>query len=812
MIQTAHRILNNLLRIIKVTLTTGWISILIIGIIVFLLTQMEQGSALLVSLLNSPGNMFLFMILIIALLLVIGHYPIYLMMWRRDHSVYRTYEAHKQPVAWNMKEIWGGLGWISFREENEKRSNTFLFRQVNYVRGVLGLTFILCLSIILNHAIKAYIYEDFPNFWVSGIIFGLLLIIHTSLHNNRFRILALPGPYAIMHRSIFFLFWGATVTAVGAIISSIAFEQGWNSFTFIFFILHWAFIGLLYCLFKNFRSELKFIPYLWPISNLGHHLTFIKFSAFLGLLAFSIFFLSQFTTLFHPLVILLSFLHLIYGVFIVILKHRFYYISNPYLRRHKFARFFFLYLTPVLAPLAIGLIFIAGKLGNDLHLLPGTEKKESISLEEFKQRFYSHIDTTSITDSTLYFIASYGGGLKANAWNLMVLDSLSQFQGQNILNQTVAMSGVSGGALGQHFHASLESQDWSRNQKQAIIDEIARSNMLSLDIAWLLGYDLVREAIPFASFSHPDRAGKAMETYAKILRDSAILTTAYQEYWADLFQKQYYPIQMTNAAGTHQRRGIACSVELDDFPNVFPNADNLCDLGENQSLSYAEAVSSSHRFPVFSPAAKIEGKGHYVDGGYFENSGMLTLLDLFMYLQKDPQWVSYFKNWTIAFVQIRNDKQAFLRSRLNINEIEISETGESKELFSILTALNSTRHLPMYIEDRLQSLPMENFTFSAIDLPYRLSSEEVEEVLKAKEFHPQSQFLVDSIIAEANAEIKGALSNHPYPEWGTIEPPLARFLSQPAVNYMQIMLKHDTLLFSDFQSSRHRQKPIAQDQ
>lgn len=803
MIQTTLRILNNLLRIIKVTLTTGWISILIIGIVVFLLTQMEQGSALLVSLLNSPGNIFLFMILIIALLLVIGHYPIYLMMWRRDHSVYRTYEAHEQPVSWNMEEIWGGMGWISFREENEKRSNTFLFRQVNYVRGVLGLTFILCLSIILNHAVKAYIYDDFPNFWVSAIIFGILLIAQTALHHNKYRILALPGSYALMHRSVFFLFWGATASAIGAVISSIAFEQGWNAYTFIFFILHWVFVGLLYCLFKNFRSELKFIPYLWPVSQLGHHLTFIKFNTLLGAIAFCIFFLSQFTTIFHPLVILLSFLHLIYGVFIVILKHRFFYISNPNLHKRKFTRLFFLYLTPVLAPLLIGLIFISGNLGNELHLLRGTERGEAISIDQFKEQFYTHIDTTEITDSTLYFIASYGGGLKANAWNLMVLDSLSQFQGQNILNQTVAMSGVSGGALGQHFHASLEARNLNPEQKKFIIDEIARANMLSLDIAWLLGYDLMREAIPFARFDHPDRAGKTMETYARILRDSAILSTAYQTYWANLFQKKYYPIQMANAAGTHQRRGVACSVELPNFASVFPNSDNLCELADNKTLTYAEAVSSSHRFPIFSPAAKIEGKGHYVDGGYFENSGMLSLLDLFTYLQKDPAWVSYFENWTMAFVQIRNDKNAFLRSRLKVNEIEISETRESKELFAILSALNSIRHLPMYIEDRLQSLPFENITFSAIDLPYRLSTEGVKDVLKAKHIHPNSKFLVDSIILGANAEIEDALSHHPNPDWGTIEPPLARFLSQPAVNYMEIMLKYDTVLFSDFQSCRH---------
>jgi len=747
-------------------------------------------------------NMFLFMVLIIALLLVIGHYPIYLMMWRRDHSVYRTYEESLQPVSWNMEEIAGGLGWISFLEEDEKRSNTFLFRQVNYVRGILGLSFIFCLSLILNHAIQAYIYPTYKSIWISLLIFFLFIILHSFLNYYKYRIYAFPRSYALMINSILVLFWGATLFAGGALISAIWLDQGWNPYTFTFFILHWLCVGLLYCFFKNFRDELKYIKQLWPISLLGQHLTYIKFNSALGFLALCIFLLSQFTTFIHPLVILISFLHLVYGLFIVILKHRFYYISKSGMRKHKFARIVFLYFTPIALPVLIALTIFAGTWGNDLHLLQGTNKEESMELQSFKSQFYTHIDSLEVSDSTLYFIASYGGGLKANAWNLMVLDSLSNFEGQNILKQTVAMSGVSGGALGQHFHTSLERQGKSSLEKNEIIRRIAQANMLSLDIAWLLGYDFIRERLPFKSFSHPDRAMKAMETYAQILQDSSMILEGYQSYWSALFEEKYYPIQITNAAGINQRRGIACSVELNDFSQVFPNSDNLCDLPRDRTLTFAEALSTSHRFPILSPAAKVQSKGHYVDGGYFENSGMMSLLDLFVYLNQDTAWTSNFKGWTMAFVQIRNDKKAYLRSKLNINKVEITEVEERNELYSIIDAFNSTRHLPMYIEERMESFPFKHITFSAIDLPYYLNNDQVENILKAQEIAPASQIRIDSIILKANLEIRDALSNHPNPDWGTIEPPLGRFLSQPAVEYMKTIIKYDDQLFSDFQSCR----------
>jgi hypothetical protein len=798
MVESLLKILNNLLRILKVTVATGWISLLIIGLIALLLTQLEQGSALLVSLLDSPGNLLLFMLLILALLLVIGHYPIYLMMWRRDHSVYRTYEEEDQPVRWDMEEIWGGLGWITFKEVNEKRSNTFLFRQVNYFRGVLGLLFILCLSIILNHAVKAYIFFDFPNFWVSGILFFLLFSAHSLMYYHKWRIIAFPGSYRVMHRSAFILFWMTTLTAVGAIVAAGWPEQGWNAYTFFLFTLHWLCLGLLYCVFKNFRAELKEINYLWPLSLMGHDKNYIVFNSILGLSALFIVILSQFLLIFHPLVILLAFLHLIYGIFVVILKHRFFYISNPFHPRRRITRLIFLYVMPAVLPALLLLHYISGQVGNDLHLLRGTEIGQRLSLNEFKESFYHHIDTLAPTDSTLYFIASYGGGLKANAWNLMVLDSLSHFQGKNILDQTVAMSGVSGGALGQHFHAALVKQPLSRSKKKDIIYDISRANMLSRDLAWLLGFDFLRELIPLGTFRRPDRAGEAMKQYAGLVGDPEMLKTGYQSYWAELFQSQYYPIQIGNSAGTHQRRGVACSVTLSDFSSTFPNADNLCELPENRTLTYSEAISATHRFPILSPAAKIQGKGHFVDGGYYENSGMLSLLDMYLELLRDANWRTRFRDWNVAFVQIRNDKSAYLRSQFNIDTLVVGRTRESGELRSILSTVTSIQHLPLYIESRLQTQTLHNLKFSAIDLPYRLSKERLHEVMRAEYLERSSQILRDSIILRVNTQIEGALAQHPNADWNTIEPPLARYLSQPAVDYMRVMLRNDTTLFKSF--------------
>jgi hypothetical protein len=63
--------------------------------------------------------------------------------------------------------------------------------------------------------------------------------------------------------------------------------------------------------------------------------------------------------------------------------------------------------------------------------------------------------------------------------------------------------------------------------------------------------------------------------------------------------------------------------------------DALSGGGESRTVSLATAAHASARFPYISPAGRV-ARRHVVDGGYFENSGAATGLQLLAALARQP--------------------------------------------------------------------------------------------------------------------------------------------------------------------------------
>ena len=72
-------------------------------------------------------------------------------------------------------------------------------------------------------------------------------------------------------------------------------------------------------------------------------------------------------------------------------------------------------------------------------------------------------------------------------------------------------------------------------------------------------------------------------------------------------------------------------------PKVIPGSTNILKLDLHKTLPFMEAISMTERFPLFSATATIEGLGHFIDGGYFENSGLLSLMNFRDYAKKNIQ-------------------------------------------------------------------------------------------------------------------------------------------------------------------------------
>ncbi|NND35071.1 MAG: patatin-like phospholipase family protein [Saprospiraceae bacterium] len=522
------------------------------------------------------------------------------------------------------------------------------------------------------------------------------------------------------------------------------------------------------------------------------------------------------------LVVLLAFSLILFGLVIVPLKHYMLYtfldgeekeqivrakiqaneyeVQDPHLK-YPLTKNMFKTIVPIALVMLLVYSLILGQVGNGLHALPEQEETSSTTWNgEYRNQLIEQIEA----EDTLYFIASYGGGLKANIWNLLILDTLFNSNGAfQIMDKTLAMSGVSGGALGQAFYLSL----LDRRDSRKIIRNVGASDFLSGDISFLLGFDLLRELVPFrADFQTRDRSGCSMERYASLFSDSTMTEVPFQAYWRNKYLacNRRLPVLIANTMGTNHKRGIACSIDFERvFPDVFPNSIDILDLPGAKTLSYTDAVSTSNRFPVISPAAKIISRGHFVDGGYFENSGLLSLVDYYDFLRRDRLIDSLLNNRTIIFIQINNgrrswvkhDAQDLMNKALELED-QYSNVRESAELNSVIGTITSLDDLPEYVLARLEkhAKDLPQIKVVQILLPYRYDIDYVKSLLQKT---PANILELGAKADKNNAELQEVLSQtNGYHHPSIVEPVTARVLTQAPVDYMEVIMQKGGVLDS----------------
>ena len=86
-----------------------------------------------------------------------------------------------------------------------------------------------------------------------------------------------------------------------------------------------------------------------------------------------------------------------------------------------------------------------------------------------------------IEEDRVFFVSSYGGGLKANAWTLNVLQRIQEETNYKFLNQTVSLSGASGGSLGLAVYTGLYAEYGTQNELlREKIDAISKEDYATL--------------------------------------------------------------------------------------------------------------------------------------------------------------------------------------------------------------------------------------------------------------------------------------------------------------------------------------------
>ena len=426
---------------------------------------------------------------------------------------------------------------------------------------------------------------------------------------------------------------------------------------------------------------------------------------------------------------------------------------------------------------------------NDLHKLPLLKNGTFVTKGEFVDNI--RIDSTQ---NGYFALATYGGGLKANVWTMNILHELrSRKHGDKLFQSLLCASGASGGTLGIGCYTMINShtdvEDGAIQRKY--IDSISRMNALSSDISGWLWKDLIREILPNGLIWNDgnDRAHESMLNYS--LRGESdsgtIVKETFREYWRKVYDRKdhFYPAIIVNTTPTRSRYGVACSVEgFDRFPIMIDILDH-----EDKSLSFGGAISTSNRFPLFSPAARIEGKGHFVDGGMFENSGLMNALSFYQELQTELKENQ--QRDSLFVINIMNDQTNFILNIASIaDEMKDHNAIEpySAEWSAIGLGLAAQERMPYFFREKIQNDPKT--ILLTINMPFIITEDNVK-----KAYHTTADLpsRVKVEIKSENMKIIQALQEHDlydYENWGIVEPPLGRLMSLPAVEYQKAMIKN----------------------
>lgn len=351
-------------------------------------------------------------------------------------------------------------------------------------------------------------------------------------------------------------------------------------------------------------------------------------------------------------------------------------------------------------------------------------KTPQITFYDYTQKWISkHIQTQQ--NDTIYpiFIAAEGGALRTGCFSAMMLASI-QDSFPKFKNNIFCFSSVSGGSLGVSFFNSLCQQNINNGAYKDTTRHFFEYDFLApvtgklvfgepFNWSWIRNIRMCDRSIFL------EKAWEASWRNNK-LKDEDMFNIGFK---TNFYNHKDMPTQFINSTEVeYGRRTIISNVKIDS--SIFIDARDLFGLLKfNEDIKLSTAISLSARFPLISPAGAYGSRKnlsrHFVDGGYYENKGDLTLLEALKFVMNN------FKSYKIKPIVLQlsfdeehneetqgisflNETQEIIMAMYNTR---IGRTRQAnKELQSYVKAING-----LYIEYSLNQsankVPM-NWTLS----------------------------------------------------------------------------------------------------
>ncbi len=215
-------------------------------------------------------------------------------------------------------------------------------------------------------------------------------------------------------------------------------------------------------------------------------------------------------------------------------------------------------------------------------------------------------------------IATAGGGIQAAAWTTHVLSRLDQLTQNEFRKHVAVISSVSGGSVGALYFGAY----FDNPQRAA---EMAKLSSLD-EIAWgWINPDIRRVffPVPFFFDQAVDRGWALERSWEQRIPEKDTMLSD----WAVRAAREDFPAFIFNATGIESGRIVTFSTS--DFPSGEERDRNILLSKQPRDLRVSTAARLSASFPYVAPAARADrgGQEHFVDGGYADNYGVLSLIE-----------------------------------------------------------------------------------------------------------------------------------------------------------------------------------------
>ncbi len=382
-------------------------------------------------------------------------------------------------------------------------------------------------------------------------------------------------------------------------------------------------------------------------------------------------------------------------------------------------------------------------------------------------------------------VAAAGGGSQAAAWTTKVMSELAAQipntpgERDGFTDNLALISGVSGGSVGALFVGAalsgkldddLRNQPSDRFSYDAVCDRtvprrphtpLALASLLTRqsgidDVAWaLVNPDVWHVLQPFFRDQIMDR-GWALE---RSIEERTHLQETYLSDWAALAKDPEHPFPAFIFNATSAEAGWPVALSSTGFPSSrnlrarTRKVQNIAKLFDgNVKLRVSTAARLSATFPYVSPAARPERGGkephHLVDGGIYDNFGLLAAMDWL-----DDALMGSRQEQAVALVEIRPSPGRTEPPLVDEYEyLRLKKRGWSFQIFAPLSAVLKVRddeqlkadHVErdLYIEHLAGSNP--KITLTPFEFAYPVMGDDCDAIVpESWKMTPREQRCVD---------------------------------------------------------------------